>query len=555
MNDLKENRCKDMVPRQKSGYISFISLVLLLIQPHLIHGFTSDPKTIDLTAALELEDYTTSQYIVDKNYNFYLANTPSDPSKKEKSEWFTRFIAEQALIAELRRQKWTDRPEIADAVNSMERYLLFQDEGPFFENVIPTIPLHSEAVKTIRQQAKTKVSGTFIQISDYTARNLGAVEKYSKIESLIESIPTSNNISSNITLHWPFNPFMGIKEQVSNAKVEELYGPFHEQGTLLYFQLSSKNTNSTLYDKLSDSQFSEHAAQIDRAIRLNQYKYSLKKEARLTIQQQPLIDLAQRVAIDEKGKLLLNDTTLAGSELFEYRFKETRHIVSIADFIADYNNSIQRQLLDDPSKIKEAIDYYVLSRQCLLLSNSSGVTDAPRYTQNRLNYENNCLLEKYKEDVIKKSIDITESDIKQAFQRQYKDATKPIRIEGNIYRFNSLEAAIIGDIKPESSRRILISESSKPIFEGWPTQTLLSMPDGARIGPVPQQESFLVFEKIKTVENRPITLEEKRKVLIRKLLDEHYQTQLLNDLQQRTANLKVRIDFSKYGLEQNLANH
>ncbi|MDQ8203515.1 hypothetical protein [Pelagicoccus sp. SDUM812003] len=530
--------------------VAFVASFLILPSGRC---FTSDPKTVDLSTALKFDGYAVSQYIVDKNYNLFLSSAPQPPSTREKSEWFTRFIAEQCLIAELRKEGWSERPEVALAVDSMERYLLIQDDSPVLKRTVPTIPIHPEKLEETRLQAKTKVTGIFIELdAAESTSSLQDFKALSELESYITREERPGSKRSVASLNWPFNPHMSIREEISKAETGKLYGPFSHLGTLLYFQLTAKESSSTLYDHLHDASFSEHASLIDRAVRLEKYKYLLKDQAQLRIQGQLLPTIAQSLSIDDRGKLSLADRNLGNSRLFEYRLDESVHPVSVNDFIADYNHAIQRQLLDHPDKIERAIDFYVLSRLCLRLGRSGGMTSEPRFSQNRLNYENNCMLEAYKAELFEGEGRIRETEIMQGFQQRYSDMTKASRIEGTLLIFDSWKSFSDGNPPSKSRPNLQVTEDSPPITDAWPNRALLALADGARTGPAPYYDGVAIFEKAKTLELRSVTLEELRPRLEREIKEERFLELISKDVQQRARKLGLRLqmDFSRYGLKE-----
>lgn len=516
-------------------------------------AFTTDPSSVDLSIAIKFSEYEVSQYIVDKNFNFEFGKHPTSEDQESVSNWFIQFISHQALIAELRSEGWDRKPEVARDVVAMEKYMLLQDDSPVFQKLASPSQITPQKLLALRKATSTRATGSFLKLPSIKA----AAHDPNHLKNLLSSaeidpsvLGTTGIHTANTVLSWPFDPFMDFRDEISAADIGGPYGPFKSRDSVLYFVVFDKDTNSQLFTNQSVDELAEYAHIIESALEVQALTRKMLHESELEIYPDSKKRFLDSITHLGNGISQVTDSSILSYPLFSYTSNKSSNTITIGQFLDSLNSAIQRAPITAESDMHHQIEQHTLSSLLYELTQSPEFSYDPKFEQDKLNFENNCILEHYKALRLKTNRPFSEEDLKKAFTKQYGGKAKVLEIVGDIEIYASPDSFLQNDPPNRIKRSIYINLEDESHFHGMPTQLLASLGEGEHSMPIALKSEYAVFKKKGVSKSRPFTLSETRSQLEQTLFDSNFRSQVIEDLPGRISRLKVecRIDFSKYGI-------
>ncbi|MDQ8184336.1 hypothetical protein [Pelagicoccus sp. SDUM812002] len=517
-------------------------------------AFTTDPSSVDLSIALKFSDYEVSQYIVDKNFNLEFGKHPNANDKKSVSDWFIQFFSHQALIAELRSKGWDQKREVVQGVVAMEKYMLLQDDSPVFQKLVEPSESNPRNLIELRKDASTRVTGSFLKLPSANAREYDS--QHLK-DLIIGSVPLERSVlgttgahAANTVLSWPYHPFMEFRNQISAAEIGQFYGPIRSRDSVLYFEVLDKDADSPVFADQSDQELAEYARFIERSVAIQAFSRKMIAESELET-----FPKSKRLFLDSieylgNGICQVANSSIQDYTLFSYRSNKAYISVSIEQFVDSLNSAILRQPITTESDLNYQIEQHTLSNLLYGITLSPGFHYNSKFEQDRLNFENNSILEHYKNQQRRKRPPPSDETLKNAFTTRFGGKIKVLEIVGNLEVHKSPDSILRGELPNRIDENIHINIEDGSHYYGMPTQLLASLREEECSLPIALNAEFAVFRKKGVSKSRPFTMSETRSQLEQTLFENKFKSEAIEALPDRIVRLQMqsRIDFSKYGI-------
>lgn len=519
-----------------------VSILILLFSATLAQALSTDPKEVDLNPAFTFKGYPVSNYILAKNRNRDLPPTDATPSERELSEWLLAFLAKQALIAELRLQKTHLDPDIVAKVEAMENYLLLQEDGPLFSSFFPVRTEFSNTDPAKRNNMLSSVHGSFLRLPSDSPlladrRNISRLLQQ---ESTHDTLHDDSILITNSSLAWPFHPFMKIRDDISVAPLSRLHGPITADGNVFFFNLQDRHTDNSPYANRPDAFFDEYASYIERTLDIQHFRFDLLETAKLTVNRVSLENAFHALVSRKNGLVGLKQTIDPAYPLFSYTDHGNVREVKLRDLIAFHNNSVDRSPIHSPSNLLQNAKKFVLTQLLRQLAHEQGIFDSPRFLQNRLNFENNCLIEQHKAHYRTQTPPPSDSELQAAYQSHFLNRRTIEEIEGVIEFYDSPKH-LSENLPPQRiSESIRIQKSSTSNRIDIPSEILLSLADGETSPPFISGSQIAVFRKTATTQARAIPFNELIPEISDFLFERTYAQALQRDLRSRCFDLNFQ---------------
>ncbi len=541
-----------MIPSWPTGALC-VCIVSFFAIASQSSAFTTDPSSVDLSIAIKFSGYEVSQYIVDKNFNFEFRKRPSNENQESVSNWFIQFISHQALIAELRSEGWHRKPEVVRDVIAMEKYMLLQDDSPVFQKLAAPSQITPPKPPTLRKDASTRVTGSFLKLTSKqaAAHDPNDLKKLlSSGELNISPLGTTGIHTANTVLSWPFDPFMEFRDEITAADIGGPYGPFESRDSVLYFAVFDKDTNSPLFANESDDELAEYALFIEQALEVQALTRKILRESELKIYPDSQRNFLDSITHLGNGISQVTDSSILSYPLFSYTSNKSSNTINIGQFVDSLNSAIQRQPITTESDLLHQIEQHTLSSLLYELTQSPKFSYDPKFEQDRLNFENNCIPEHYKAHQRRTNRPFSEKDLKKAFTKQFGGKTKVLEIVGDIEVYKSPDSFLQKEPPDRINKSISINVEDEPLFYGMPTSLLASLGEGECSMPFALNSEYAVFRKKDVSKSRPFTLNETRQELEQSLFLRKFTKQTIEELHTRINDFQMRcgIDFSKYNI-------
>ena len=203
--------------------------------------FVSESRAdVDRTTVLALGQHLVSSYQVDKNYQRYVNSvsqaTGRPPSGDEIQGWFARFLGQQTIIGQALQEGFGDRKEVRADVLRMERHMLTQTEGPFYEKLLREEKREFDP-KDAYQKLKKVVSVEVIRVP------LSAPDANDLAIDRLSSTALNNARKSGAVFYyrgdlaWPYLGFADLAATLEMANEPKSWWQFESAGLRVMAQI------------------------------------------------------------------------------------------------------------------------------------------------------------------------------------------------------------------------------------------------------------------------------------------------------------------------------
>jgi hypothetical protein len=531
-----------------------------------IAGAADQPQQIDERIILRVGSNEVSRYILDKYYGrFADAERQKDaggPTREAKRRWLELFLAQQVIIAHAAAQGYSDHPDVQRIVSSVERYMLTQPEGPFYQLLYDPAP-----ISEVRQAQLYAERSMFRQISivhfkretDASvlfADGFDALPPEEKRRRLACARDDANATFYDGPMAWPFEPYCEIADFLRTTSAGEW---FEHRADLLGLYLGfveaveTRPLPSTTEDKV---QFVSLIREIDKRTFRRQRRAELLAASDLQINERTLTRLS------EKLKILPPDTSqiptdliapFGGMPLFEYLLGSRRITVTVGDYGQHFGNMILRRFPGTLPLLRLGIEDMVVEALDFQAAMAQGVSKTPQFSHDRRGFLGLQMLDTFEKEVLRPTIHVGPEEVERYYREHSAEFSRISRIRGRLFTFATKAQLDTwnGGTSPEAKVQTVELTRETPLagFEPF-HRSLIEGPIGTRSGPVRRGEKYLVYVKDANSELAPLSLSaafpDIRARLERRYLDEK-ELRLATELCRRFL-VEDLINYSDYGV-------
>ncbi|MDD2765570.1 MAG: hypothetical protein PHE83_16530 [Opitutaceae bacterium] len=505
-----------------------------------------------------------------------MAQQSHEPLSAAMSQaWFARFLAQQVIIAHALQEGFGERTEVRAEVERMERHMLTQPGGPFYERLyateIPSLPAMDalyERVKCIydveilRLPKDTSVAAQI----DNTFQRESSVE----FEHLLQAAKGSRQAKFfDGSIAWPFESFEEIAATIEQASPCCWQRVTTADDLLFYYVRQVRSASLPPLDRIGPS-----LAQIARFTneRLVQRKRQSKvlHDAGFAFDWEAADQVVHRLLALKPDPLLpLSLDAMPDLQAMPVGWLSkdaAKQSVTVAEYVDYYNSLFVRRLPHKAVDIYEYVRSLIVARQDYDDARAMGIHLQAKFSEDRENYRNSLALELYEKERIRPRLDVTDDNVA-LFYREHSDTfTHPSRIEGIIVTFDQIgdaqtfarSVASRAPVQPPSNARstkeVMLTKASEIPDMKYLSALVFFGATAPVLGPFSVGDAFSVwvYKKTHDFETQPLAAVARviRTQLEQPLL-EKYEADLAGELARRTM-VEDHIDYSKYGISEML---
>jgi hypothetical protein len=450
---------------------------------------------------------------------------------QERSAWYEQFIAQQTIIAHAEALGYFDRAEVCGVVTKMERNMLTQQVGPFYQQLFTREPRADEEPRALYERSLTFLDCVIVRIANDTdsQRLLGSdfeTQPTAVLEKRIEELRNVPGVEvASGWLRWPFFPFTEITrdiEQMEPGKWSTLKSvPFGS-----YHILVRTTRRMPLGAFESERQVLESFAKyLHENTVIRRHRLELLAKAGLEIDSEALATLELLV---QRSQVLNNYISLpdaepqAGRKLYSYQLGGDLRLVTVAEFVGKVNERFVRRVPRTPTEIWKLVQDLVVEEYDLAEARSLGLDATPQFTEDRAGFAGFQALDLFERENGMPHVAVTSAEIEQYYRDNARLFLRTVRVAGRRLCFGSASAAFEWTRRAPAPATMLtaapLGVRVEPFelragdqFDGAPPQwgeMLMRCKDGAFLPLAPTNEGQVIVVKDRDMESRPIPLDE-----------------------------------------------
>jgi hypothetical protein len=195
-----------------------------------------------------------------------------DPRAEESRNWFRLFVAQQAIIESGRRAGYFERPQVTENVDHMERYMLTQTEGPYYDRLFnETLKERSETVALFRANEWTSIDCIVARFANRSAAeahlgndftNCGVDTQVNRVMQCAE-LPEVQVLDE--VVKWPFQPIEELGEVLLKTPVAR-WTTVELNPLGVYYVLVRKRITQPGKSSVPEDDFNETLQEYERTI-------------------------------------------------------------------------------------------------------------------------------------------------------------------------------------------------------------------------------------------------------------------------------------------------
>ncbi len=529
---------------------------------------------MDRTPVLSLGKHLVSSYQVDKNYQRFLISVSQTdggpPSSGEIQAWFTRFIDQQILIGHALEEGFGERQEVQTELLRMERHMLTQIGGPFYEKLFGEEKRDLDLKDAYRKSKKiVSVEVVRVPLSAPCANDL-AIDRLSST-ALDEARNSGAVIYYQGDLAWPYLGFEDLAAELENANEPKSWWQFESAGLRVIARVIAVKTRPDLpFDQVESTlrRLGEEAQK--RALRASRKKAILA-------QYQFEFDWSGLQAFLKQNKTITPEidqnamAPIKNKALATIKRDGAISAVTIADYIAYHNALYIKGAPNTAIAVFSEMQDLIVAKQDYYDAIAAGVANQAKFSEDRDNFRNYLALDLYEKEKVRPGIAVTEERVRKYYQSHQADYLEPVKIEGRMLSFKTPDeaSAYVKQIQSGSiagkvdavieEKKIALTKDNIAQFlppVPWPIATDSRI---KAIGPLaqPDGKEYHVWRKETVVESslQPLALVAPRirAALEQPLLDKQ-EAALAHDLALKLS-VYDRIDYRRYGINPRLLSH
>ena len=366
-------------------------------------GAIGSAAQVDRTVVLSVGPVQISQYALEKNYKRFFDDPKNGrggfPSQTRVRDWFGLFIARQVLTAEAISRGIGQEPGVLRIVNTMERYMLSEFDGPFYEGLYPKWDYSQKDLEALYMETSKVIEVTVVKYPAGRRRELlgddwaqaseeGRLLRLSVKAGLMGAAFYEGN------LRWPYN-FLdeyGARDAIARAEV----GAWIEGDSMdvasgekwIVFIRSIRRQSVPAFASAQDN-FRQAVHFINRVTFARQRRAGLLRESRFSFDERVASDLASRIGkLDPRTIDLPRGLTagIGGSELAGYGLHKERIRITADDWLEYYNGLFMRRLPTSPALVRLSAEDMAVEDMDCAEAHDRGIDQTPQFSEDRRNF-------------------------------------------------------------------------------------------------------------------------------------------------------------------------
>lgn len=499
-----------------------VGLFVLLLAYHFTL-FGEPAENIDTSIRLEVGPWRVSDYRLEKHLSRFLSESAAsvESSAETKQQWLEHMLVQQVLIAKAFESGYTNRPEVLREVNRMERNMLTQTQGPFYERLVSSTAITESELESARRQYTHAYKVEIDWLSEDAARSVtddGTLSIKTTAEPERQMLAWRKDGRCRHfegELFWPCEPFSELAPEFEASSLQILREGSLASGDKCWFRVLSVRNMSHVVPEQSLSQILL-AAKCQQIIRQHRAEVirATKFAFNWTEADEYLRELVGRRPSDETLPLPLGERAPT-AVLARFERHGQSETFSGADFASYFNDLYVRQFPASVSDLREQVTDAVIGRMDFEEANRIGIPQTPKFREDRLNYCAYVALDLFERETIRPTLGISPDTIAGYYERHKAEYVRPTRIKGRLLTFGDITAAEncvknLGVGKEESLGALssetleLVSDMVLPTVSFLPTLVFAAHREHV-LGPFPRGSQYLVWIKEKNLEETQLT--------------------------------------------------
>jgi hypothetical protein len=555
-------------------------VVVLVFSLAAIRPACATVGDVDRRDALVIGSHKVSAYRVAKNYHRNFSSVAplgqDAPALETIRAWFARYLADQVITAEALELGYGERAEVLNEVWRMERHMLTQSAGPFYQRLFSSEPAPLPALYSLSgiRQSRFEIDIIRVPKAAPAAQRLDDLfdlkspdDRELELAALNES-GQAECFSGNI--EWPFAHFEEIGAIVGNAAVGH-WQKLDAGDVLIALRVRRVRAivlPSGVQLTPPDAGLLKH---IDHERIRKEHAREVLREVGLTFDWSGAQRWVERLAAQNPDPLLPLDPTAAAEMLTapiaSYHEGEIIHQITIENYISYYNGLYIRFLPRKALDLFTAVRAMIVARHDEQEARGLGLDREPRFDEDRRNYRDQLALELYLRERVRPALGITEKDVAHYYATNQPAFTRPTHIEGTLVTFAEIDDAIAfaraadagveNAPSPRAQNRttmILTPATSLPELPFLPN--IVFSEQAPRVaGPFPYGDGFAVwsFSRITASQILPLkSVGQRIRAQLEQPLLDAYAADLARKLSRGLA-IEDKIAYAEYGVGDNVA--
>ncbi len=506
------------------GFAAFFSFILpgVALGGESVGGLA---ETIDLRPVVRLNGHEVSAYVMEKNLNRYAhlaVPGATKPDGDNLANGRKLFVAQQIVIEEASRLGYLDRTSVVETVSRMERYMLTQTSGPFYETLYRKLEPGSDERPALYAKSARIYDLIIVRFSDLNSarttlgtgfKDLPVLEKQIRLAACCGN-PVL--LTCNGRMVWPFGPFSecaGALEKISDQQFLDEY----QTPTGIFFAYVRKTEPRPFVATDSDREaFFQSLSKIRQLQLLRERRARLLADAQFSINQSVLDRMVHKL---EGERIIANQFPLPALEefgnepLFSYLIDGSARQITVNEFALQFNQRMVRSIRLAPENISESARDTVMEELDLREARQREIDQTPKFKEDRENFRRYQALDLYEREKILPEIAISETAIADYYAEHQKTFAQPKKVAVRKLFFPDKKAAadfasltMTGQTKagegPAAAALLVVARETPIQGLEYLTDTILMSSPGTVLGPIEQQDGkTTVLVRDETVES------------------------------------------------------
>ena len=562
-----------------------LGLLLYLFSVFAGHGTNvpeAAPLVVDQRAALDMGSHHVSNYLVDKYYTRFAAGVRQEKhrtaSAAESKAWFEQFVAKQVVIAYAISLGYLCRPEVAGNVARMERHMLTQAAGPFYEQLYKQLPPVSDTtIKSLYTHMFDEVDGIVARFNDDAVAVVslgGDFDERTADEQTLRILKCRVRDDVEVMdgqMSWPFRPFSEIADVLRTAPSGRWFKHREPSFGTFYIFIRGVKPKPAANFSSDEKGFRMYVQLIQQEIFQRRRRYELLASAAFALDgpiANRMLVACQDLVPAENQIPETPVKAFAAEQLFCYRVGQETTIVTVEAYRRHFNELYIRQLPHAMADLRRTAEDMAVEDLDFRAARAQGIDRTPQFIEDRLGFAGFQALDLFEQEVLVPKLGIGQPEIERYYVEHLSEFLHTSKIRGRLLTFETLEKALtwnrqqkvapgtlpieVKTIPSGDQEMELTSDQTIPDLEAS-QEILFRIPEGAVFGPVQRGQFYVCFLKQKNLATSPVPLSAAAATIRRTLVREALDTRELTLAAELGPRLRVEdhIDYARYGVTTN----
>lgn len=548
--------------------IRYALAVAFAAGPAVVHAWETDPKVVDLTPAISIGNLNLSRYILDKNYNQFLAlHRGSSPTAEESGAWWSLFLAREALAAKLIRAGYLERSDVKGNVESMTRHAMTGIHGWWYQSLYDHSPISEDRLQRAYNASTRVLDAAILRFDDAAAarRAMGdatAETLAQRIVSIASRGPANGIDANNGRIVWPYDPFEEITDTLLTAAVGKPIGPLQLKLGVYYLLVRAETRSRQLDFDSNRAGLAKYLQNLDEFMVRRARRRRVLRESEFTLAPDAISDLSGRLLVAKHDFNRIPREAITGMEtvpVASYRNGETELQLDVFEFARRFNLQTLPKWPTSRAEWASAVEDAFVEQEDWEAARRAGLDREPKFVQDRLNYALTQIRTAYEIETLMPKIAPTTEVVHAFYERNLDRYSEPADAGGTIYYFASrfdAAAAVGGGFQnhgamigaPVGNQPVIVRRAGPEMLPDVANVALIALPAGQPFGPVAVGDKQAVFVKRSTGANAPLPFGQIAMRVRRDLIQERLDGLELEMFARDRVSVRFLADLSKYGL-------